>query len=290
MLDAMTATSDAATSFDRMLAGLGTVPQMIDIGGARTRLMDLGDGPPLILLHGGIECGGALWAPVIQQLAAGHRVLVPDLPGLGGSTPVDRLDVDRFHSWFAGLLAATGARRPIVVAHSLGGSLAARNATRWNGVLRQLVLYAAPAVGPYQMPARLRYVAVRFAIRPTARNAERFDRFALLDLDATRRRDPEWFHAFETYNLLQAAVPHVKRTMGQLLKAGTKPVPEEDLDRIDVPVALLWGRHDRMVPLAVAEDASARHGWPLYVVNDAAHVPHIEQPEAFLDTLRKIGV
>jgi hypothetical protein len=40
------------------------------------------------------------------------------------------------------------------------------------------------------MPLRLRYVAIRFAIHPSARNAERFDRFALLDLATTRRRDP----------------------------------------------------------------------------------------------------
>jgi hypothetical protein len=44
-----------------------------------------------------------------------------------------------------------------------------------------------------------------------------------------------------------------------------------------------------MVPLRVGEEASARHGWPLYVVADAAHAPHVEQPEAFVKTLAMTG-
>lgn len=272
----------------RMLAGLGSSPRMRDIDGVPTSIFEVGDGPALVLLHGGIECGGALWAPVLVRLAARHRVLVPDLPGLGESAPVDRLDVDRFDRWFTDLLRTTGTERPTVVAHSLIGSISARAATRWRGMVRRLVVYGGPAVGAYRMPPQLRYVAVRFAIHPTARNAERFDRFALLDLDATRRRDPEWFKAFEKYNLSQALVPHVKQTMNWLIKAETKTIPDAELARIEVPVYLLWGRHDRMVPLEIAEKASARHGWPLYVVDGAAHVPHIEQPDLFVETLNKI--
>ena len=44
-----------------------------------TSVMELGDGPPLLLLHGGIACGGAMWAPVLRQLAGAHRVVVPDV-------------------------------------------------------------------------------------------------------------------------------------------------------------------------------------------------------------------
>ncbi|HZC99666.1 MAG TPA: hypothetical protein VFA46_05600, partial [Actinomycetes bacterium] len=45
---------------------------------------------------------------------------------------------------------------------------------------------------------------------------------------------------------------------------------------------LIWGRHDRQVRLGVAQAASARHGWPLHVIEDAADDPAVEQPEAFL--------
>ena len=48
---------------------------------------------------------------------------------------------------------------------------------------------------------------------------------------------------------------------------------------------LLWGRHDRMVPLELAEGAAERMGWPLSVIENAGHAPHIEQPEAFAAAL-----
>jgi pimeloyl-ACP methyl ester carboxylesterase len=274
----------------RMLAGLPVITRVLEVDGIATSVLDDGEGPPLLLLHGGVECGGAMWAPVLPQLMAHHHVVVPDVPGLGESAPMPRLDLKGFTSWFRALLEQTNLGRPAVVAHSLVGSLAARFATDHSSLLGRLVLYGAPAVGPYRMPMRLRYVAIRFAIRPTARNGERFDRFALLDLEATRQRDPGWFEAFQAYTAARATEPHVKKTMRQLIPAQTKPIPDPELDRIDIPTALLWGRRDRMVPLAVADAAASRHGWPLHVIDGAAHAPHIEQPDRFVQTLTAIGV
>ena len=245
-------------------------------------MLEAGEGPPLVLVHGGIECGGVIWSPVLAQLAERHRVIVPDLPGLGESEPLDRLDAAGFAEWFEALIHETCPEAPTVVAHSLGGTLAARFAAQRAAPIRRLVVCAAPGVGPYRMPLRLRVIAIRFALRPTDRNAERFERFALLDRDRARARDPEWFDAFSAYTQTRAAVPHVKRTMQQLIKAGTKQIPEPDLRRIEAPASLVWGRHDRMVPLDLAEGAATRLGWPLHVVEGAAHAPQIEQPEAFL--------
>ena len=70
-----------------------------------------------------------------------------------------------------------------------------------------------------------------------------------------------------------------------LVATQTKPIPDADLRRIDVPTTLLWGRDDRMAPLAIAEGAAARNGWQLHVIDHAAHPPHIEQPDAFLEAL-----
>jgi 2-hydroxymuconate-semialdehyde hydrolase len=173
----------------------------------------------------------------------------------------------------------------MVVAHSLPGTLAAGFASRHGSDLRRVVIYGAPGIGPYRMPLRLRYVAIRFAVRPTAQNNERFERFALLDRDATRGRDPEWFDAFSEYARTLATRPHTKRAMWQLIGAGTKRVSDEELRQIPVPVDLMWGAADRMVPIDVAENASRRLEWPLHVVSDAAHVPHMEQPDAFVDAI-----
>jgi pimeloyl-ACP methyl ester carboxylesterase len=65
-------------------------------------------------------------------------------------------------------------------------------------------------------------------------------------------------------------------------------VPDEELVRITVPTAIVWGRQDRMVPLRIAEPTADRQRWPLFVVDGAGHVPHIEQPEAFVNILRAI--
>ena len=270
---------------ERLLSGVPVTERRLQLAGVSTAVLEGGDGPPLVLLHGGIECGGAYWAPVLDALADRHRVIVPDLPGLGESEPVVRLDAAGFADWFAALVRETCQERPTLIAHSLDGSLAARFAVAHGDLLRRLVIYAAPGIGPYRVPLGLRVMAMRFGLRPTKRNAERFDRFAFYDFDQARRRDPAWFEAFGAYTRLRAAVPHVKRTMGQLLKAGTKQVPNAELRRIEVPTTLLWGAHDRFVPLGLAEGASTRLGWPLHVIDDTGHAAHIEQPDAFLRAL-----
>jgi 2-hydroxymuconate-semialdehyde hydrolase len=147
------------------------------------------------------------------------------------------------------------------------------------------VIYGAPGIARYRMPPGLVLAAIRFDLRPTQRNHERFERWAFLAPDRTHQRDPEWFQAFGAYCVSQGRVRHVKRAMRQLVKAGTRQVAEDDLRRIEIPTTLLWGRHDRMAPLELAESASAALGWPLQVIEDAGHVPHLEQPGAFLEAL-----
>lgn len=271
----------------RLLDGIPVTERRLQPAGVSTTVLEGGDGSPLMLLHGGIECGGVYWAPVMSHLAERYRIVVPDVPGLGESEPVVRLDAATFADWFAELLQETCREKPTVVAHSLGGSLAARFATRHGDLLHRLVLCGAP-LGAYRLPLGLLVTAIRFDLRPSERNNARFARWAFLDPDRTRQQNPEWYDAFMAYGLSRGAVPHVKRTMRRLIKVGTKQIPDAELQRIDVPTALLWGRHDRMVPLRLAEAASANLGWPLHVIDDVGHVPHIERPDAFLQALSEI--
>ena len=64
------------------------------------------------------------------------------------------------------------------------------------------------------------------------------------------------------------------------------PIPDTDLDRIAAPTTLIHGRADLQVRLALAEAASARHGWPLHVIDGARDDPAAEQPAAFVAALR----
>jgi pimeloyl-ACP methyl ester carboxylesterase len=274
-----------AVARERVLAGLPVTERRLDAGGVKTAVLEGGAGPPLLLLHGGIPWGGTDWAPVLSRLAESHRVIVPDAPGLGESAAVASLDDETFARWLRALIGLTCAERPILIAHSLFAAVAARYAAAHGDSLARLVVYAAPGIGPYRMPLALRLVAIPLALRPNERTLERFQHFALLDRERTRRRDPAWFDAFSAYALTRARIPHVKQTVRRLTKAETKRTPDHELRRIEIPVALLWGRHDRMTPLPLAEAAAERLGWPLHVVDDAAHVPHIEQPDAFLALL-----
>ncbi|NIK55985.1 alpha/beta hydrolase [Kribbella shirazensis] len=268
---------------ERLLQGLPVDERRIDVDGVATVVLEGGSGAPLVLLHGGIECGGAYWAPVIPRLAEQHRLVVPDVPGLGESDPVARLDQPAFNSWLDELLTLTCDQPPIVVAHSLVGTLTAGFAASHGERLQRLVLYGVPGVGPYRMPIGLRTVAVRFALRPSEANMERFERWAFADLDAVRRRNPDWMQAFTTYTRSHARVPHGKRTMRYLVTTCTKQVRAHS----DVPTMLIWGAKDRFVPLALAEEAARRLDWPLRVIEDAGHVPHIERPAAFLEEVTR---
>jgi 2-hydroxymuconate-semialdehyde hydrolase len=287
-MDEPTAPSAVSAARNRLTAGLPVRSQRLDVAGTGTFVTTGGEGPPLVLLHGGIESGGAYWAPAVEALAATHHLVIPDAPGLGESEPVTgRLGAAEFSTWLAELVRLTCAQPPVLVAHSLLGTLAARFAARHSALLRHLVLWAAPGLGPYRLPAGLLVAAIRLDVRPTERNLARFAAWPFLDLTRARTRDPSWFDAFFAYQLERTRAGHVKRTMRSLLRTCTKQVPDADLQAITAPAALLWGRHDRMVPLRVGEYASRKHGWPLHVMDDAGHVPHVEDPATFVSTLHR---
>jgi len=271
----------------RLLRDLPVEERRVNVNGVATVVLEGGDGPPVVLLHGGIECGGVYWAPVVASLARDHHLVIPDLPGLGESEPVARLGTTAFDGWMEALIRLTCEQPPMLIAHSLLGTLAARFASRRGELLNQLIVYAAPGVGPYRLPLGLRAVAIRFAVRPSEANAERFQRWAFHDLDRVRRREPDWFDAFTTYLRGRARIPHAKRTMRQLLGTCTKQIPEVELRNISTPTTLVWGAQDRFVPLDLATKASVKLGWSLQVIDDAGHVPHIEQPDAFLEEVTR---
>lgn len=270
---------------DRLLKGVPAEERRVDVNGTMTYVLAAGQGPPMVLLHGGIQSGGVYWGGVISRLADTHRLLVPDVPGLGESEPLSRLDAATFAGWFEELLRRTGHAQSTVLAHSTVGSLVARFAAQPGHQLRRLVLSATPGIGRYRMPPGLLVAAIRSGMRPSERNFERFLPWPFLDPGRTRQSDPEWFAAFSAYMISRSGVPSVRRTMQQVVKAGTKQIPAAELRRITAPTALIWGRHDRMAPLHLAETANSAFGWPLHVIDQAGHVPFIEQPAAFLDAL-----
>lgn len=276
------------TARDRLLDGLPVEERRLDVDGVATSVLEGGKGAPVVLLHGGSQAGGVMWVRVLPHLTRRWRVVVPDLPGLGGSEPVARLDAAAVSEWLEVLLRLTCHDRPTLVAHSLPAGFAARFAARHGDLLRRLVLVGSPALGSFRPPPALLIAAMRLNLRPSQRNLERFARWPYHRPDRLRTEHGEQLDALDAHLLSRAAVPHVRRTMRQLVRTGRQRIPDAELNGIAVPTALVWGRHDRMAPLHLAETASARFGWPLHVIDDAGHLPHVEQPDAFADMLTEI--
>ena len=83
------------------------------------------------------------------------------------------------------------------------------------------------------------------------------------------------------YALDRARTPGQQAALGSLMpQLGLARSHRRTLRAISVPTTLIWGRQDLQVRLQVAEAASARHGWPLHVIENAGDDPPFEQPEA----------
>jgi pimeloyl-ACP methyl ester carboxylesterase len=272
----------------RLIEGLPVTQRRLDVASVSTSLLEGGDGPPLVLIHG--QGGFAeIMAPLIRMSVDRYRVVVPDLPGLGRSeVRSGELDGPRVTEWLAELIGKTCDQSPTVLGASLGGSVALRYAVARGQELSRLVLVDSGSLGPFRPPPSLLLALIRLARKPDRRAIEGLQRQIFRDADRVRSAAGERLRALEDYQLDRASQPGVSAANRTLLRRiGMKRVPDEDLRRIDVPVAMIWGRQDRVMPFRYAERASAAYGWRLYPIEDAGHVPFVEQPVAFVEALRE---
>lgn len=273
---------------DRLLAELPLVERRVELGGISTAVLEGGDGPPMVLLHGPGTFAGK-WLRVAQDLMASHHVVAPDLPGHGATDLAeDGLSVDVVLRWLDQLIEHTCDAPPTLIGQISGGAIAARFAAHAGQRVARLVLVDTLGLAPFQPDPGFRDTLTRFMAQPSGENHDRFWEYCAHDLSALRGNMGERWELFRSYNLDRAGTPSVRAAVQQLLEEfGFAPIPPEILERIAVPVSLIWGRHDLATPLRVAREASVRYGWPLYVVEGAADDPPLEQPEGFMAALRQ---
>jgi pimeloyl-ACP methyl ester carboxylesterase len=273
----------------RLLAGAPVTERRLELAGMSTAVLEGGEGPPVVLLHGQGGWAG-VWLPVMADLARDHRVVAPDLPGLGASRVNGHPpDTGRVLAWLGELLDRTCPAPPVLVGVSLGGSIAARFAAAHGDRLSGLVLVSMGGlVGKVRIPPAMLLALVRHSLRPTERTAMGMLRQVSVDVDRVQRRMGDRWAPFRAYSLELARTPSVRQANRNLLRElGLRQLPPEAVARIDVPTSLIWGRQDRVMPLASAKEASVRYGWPLDVIDDAGHFLGADQPEAFLQALRR---
>lgn len=272
---------------ERLLTGMPVAERRLELAGISTAVLEGGEGPPIIFLHGPGEFG-AKWMRVIPDLVRTNRVIAPDLPGHGASgVPDGELDAGRLLAWLDELIERTCDSPPLLVGHLLGGAIAARYASEYTDRLSGLVLVGSLGLDKFRPSPRFAAALVRFMVRPSERSSDRLWQRCTVDLAGVQRQMGERWDTFEAYYVDRAREKSGKSALRSLMgSVGTPVIPDDDLARIVVPTTLIWGRENTGVRLAVGEAASTRHGWPLQVIDGAGDDPPMEQPQAFLEALR----
>jgi len=269
---------------DRLLAEIPGTQHEVLVAGVATTVLEGGDGPPLVLLHG--PGGSAVhWVRALPQLMATHRVIAPDLPGQGSSEVLDGpLDADRVLTWLSDLIDGTCASPPALAGH--GAAIAARFACERPDRLSALVLVDALGLAPFEPAPEFGEALNAFMAEPTAANHDELWRHCARDFDRLRDGMGALWEPFKAYNLDRANTPSVQAALHSMMEEFATAIAPEQLAGISVPTTLIWGRQDIATPLALAEAASSRYGWKLQVIEDCADDPPVEQPEAFVRAMR----
>lgn len=276
--------SSSPTVRERLVSDLPVTERQLGVAGIRTAVLEGGEGPPIVFLQAELAL---VWSRVIPGLVGTHRVIVPELPGIGGSDlPDGSYDIDVALRWLGGLVEQTCDERPVLVGKGPAGALALRFAVEYGHRLARLVLVDTHGLHRFRPSPGMAASFVSTMLRPTPQRVERMlGTYCLTDLDRVRHDMGERWEWLSALALDHFRSPKARQAMRSLLPGLGRPLPIKDLARITVPTSLIWGREDVGMPVTVAEEASVRFQWPLHIIDGARDEPAIERPEAFLAAL-----
>jgi pimeloyl-ACP methyl ester carboxylesterase len=254
-----------------------------------TRYYVGGAGPPIMLVHG---LGGMAsnWRLVAPELARERRVLVPDLPGHGGSAPlVEAESLDPFADAVLAIVAAEGAAPAPWVGHSLGGLVGVRAAARRPDAVAGLVLAAAAGISSATRIGEAT-VTVLGAVQPgrvLGRRAHRVSRSRFgrtLAFGWWGVADPAGFDPAMAEAFLLGPPQHTDTVSAGRALVATDPRTE--LGGVQCPCLCLWGARDNWVPLQDGMEYARRLRAPLRTIADCGHLLIGERPAAVVHAIR----
>jgi 3-oxoadipate enol-lactonase len=237
-----------------------------------------GNGPPLVLLHS-LLSDRASFDRIVPELSETFRVIVPELPGFGGSHVV------------SGGLAAVADRMAgaiddcadgedvIVLGNGYGGFVALQMAIRHPNIATKLIL--ADCGAAFSEPGRE-------AFRTMAAVSKAKGLSAVTDVAMRRLFAPEFQEA--NPDLMRDRREAFLKTDPEVFRAACNALAALDLrpqlGQVKVPVLVLVGEHDEATPPPMSAEIAA--GLPqarLKIIPGCAHVPQLQAPSAFLDTI-----
>jgi pimeloyl-ACP methyl ester carboxylesterase len=242
-----------------------------------------GGGATVLFLHGWALSDRTYRASLNRLARAGHAVLAPALPGFRGTAGLseDELSLQGYASWLDDFLETVGVNGPVtLVGHSFGGAVAIRFAYAFPERVSRLVLVNSIGGATWSTEGRLRAMSDR----PLG------DWGVHLGSELVSTRGLTRVLPVIASDALRHALtrPATLWRVGRLARQAALGVELEELKRRRLPVVVLWGREDTVVPWACAESLIAALGSPEVVTVPGDHAWLISDPRRFVEVLTNV--
>lgn len=252
--------------------------------GATVRILEFGEGPPVLLLPG-LGAVAAAWSPLVARLG-GIRLLAVDRPGCGLSGPFDLrgLDLRRWATTLVhDLVDALGLDRVSVIGNSIGGTTALWYAIEHPEQVDRMVLIGAPPfVLDTQAPLPMRALSIPFVTRLSLGRSAPKD---VADVFVRMGHPPDVLspEMLETVMAARELPGYVDGFIGILHNAtglfGRRvEARAEELGSIVQPTLMIWGRRDTHGPVATGERMAQTMRRATLEVVDGGHLPWLDEP------------
>ena len=251
-----------------------------DVAGTSLSWTEAGaaDGQPLVLVHG-FPFHAGMWRPQLAEPPAGWRVIAPDLRGFGASAAAAEpvLTMDRFADDIAALIDHLGLKRAVFGGLSMGGYILFALLRRRPDLVRALILSDTRAGAD---SAEARAGRLKSATQVEADGTSAFIEGMIPKLLSPRTLRIAPAVQDELRTIMRAAPPaSVAATLRGLAERADSA---DTLAGINVPTLVLVGTEDAITPPTEARYiARTIRGATLFEIDDAGHVPNLEQPETF---------
>jgi len=258
-------------------------PETIEAGGRRFRYLALGegDGPPIVFIHG---FGGDLnnWQFNQEALAENRATYAVDLPGHGGSSKdlsSGHVNVGALARAVVDFLDAKNVGKAHLVGHSLGGAVALDLALNHADRVASATLVCSAGLGP---EINMAYID-GFMQAKRRKQLEPVLAMLVADPDMVSREMIEDVLKFKRLDGVEAAL---NRIIDDSFAGGRQALElTSRLGELTVPVQVIWGRQDQIIPASHAEGLPATV--PVHVFDDAGHMVHMEKAAEVNDLVKR---